>query len=78
MVDPDVVDGGTAHLLMDPVYPIMVLVGVYLFGAVLNHRLTERRQREIREAFSRYLSPHQVEVLARNPEKLKLGGEVRQ
>ncbi|HEX3860072.1 MAG TPA: adenylate/guanylate cyclase domain-containing protein [Stellaceae bacterium] len=65
------------QMLIDPVYPIAVLAMVYLFSTLLNHRLTERRQREIREAFSRYLSPHYVEELAKNPEKLVLGGEVR-
>ena len=65
------------QVLIDPVYPITVLATVYLCGTLLNYRLTETRQREIREAFSRYMSPHYVAELARNPEKLKLGGEVK-
>ena len=65
------------QVLIDPVYPILVLAMVYLFSTLLNHRLTERRQREIRAAFSRYVSPHLVEELAKNPERLVLGGEVR-
>jgi len=65
------------QVLIDPVYPIAVLGSVYLCGALLNYRLTETRQREIRAAFSRYMSPHYVAELARNPEKLKLGGEVK-
>jgi adenylate cyclase len=65
------------QVLIDPVYPIMVVATVYLFGTLLNYRLTEQRQREIREAFSRYVSPEYVEELAKNPEKLVLGGEVR-
>ena len=65
------------QVLLDPVYPISVLLTVYLFGSLLNHRLTEARQRQIREAFSRYMSPVYVDELARNPEKLVLGGEVR-
>jgi adenylate cyclase len=44
---------------------------------LLSHRQTERRQREIRQAFSRYMSPHMVAELARHPEKLKLGGEIK-
>jgi adenylate cyclase len=47
-------------------------------ATLLGHHHTERRQREIRQAFSRYMSPHFVDELARNPEKLKLGGEIRQ
>lgn len=65
------------QVLIDPVYPILVLATVYLFSTLLKHRLTERRQREIRDAFSRYMSPQYVEQLAKNPEKLVLGGEVR-
>ncbi len=65
------------QVVIDPVYPIGVLASVYLCGTLLNYRLTETRQREIREAFSRYMSPHYVAELARNPEKLKLGGEVK-
>jgi adenylate cyclase len=72
------VSKGASHVLLDPVYPVFVLVALYLFSTLLNYRLTERRQREIRDAFSRYLSPQYVEQLARNPEKLVLGGEVRQ
>ena len=68
----------TGQVLIDPVYPIAVLATVYLFGTLLNYRLTEKRQREIREAFSRYMSPEYVEQLAQNPEKLKLGGEIKQ
>jgi adenylate cyclase len=67
----------SGQVLIDPVYPVGVLATVYLSGTLLNYRMTERRQREIRQAFSLYLSPHYVEELAKNPEKLKLGGEVK-
>ncbi|MGE5269928.1 MAG: CHASE2 domain-containing protein [Thiohalocapsa sp.] len=64
-------------VLLDPVYPICVLGIVYVAGSLLNHRLTEARQRQIREAFSRYLAPQLVEELAQHPEKLVLGGEIK-
>jgi adenylate cyclase len=66
-----------AHLLLDPVYPITVLVMVYFISSILGYLRTEVRQYEIRSAFSRYMSPHYVAELARNPEKLVLGGEAR-
>jgi len=66
-----------AQLLVDPVNPIAVLATVYLLTTLLSYRQTERRQREIRQAFSRYMSPHYVAQLARHPEKLVLGGETR-
>ena len=65
------------HLLLDPVYPSAVVAMVYLTASLLLYLRTEQRQREIRGAFSRYMSPHYVEVLARHPERLVLGGEAR-
>jgi adenylate cyclase len=38
----------------------------------------EREKGHVRTAFSRYLSPHVINDLLANPEKLKLGGEKRQ
>jgi adenylate cyclase len=66
-----------ARLLIDPVYPITVLVMVYFISSILGYLRTEVRQHQIRSAFSRYMSPHYVAELARNPEKLVLGGEAR-
>jgi adenylate cyclase len=66
-----------ANLLIDAVYPILVLISVYIVASLLGYLRTETRQREIRNAFSRYMSPHYVEELARHPEKLSLGGEMR-
>ncbi len=66
-----------AHLLIDPVYPWAVTTLVYLVASLLGYLRTEARQREIRSAFSRYMSPHYVEELAAHPEKLVLGGETR-
>jgi adenylate cyclase len=67
----------SAHLLIDPVYPWAVITLVYLVASLLGYLRTEARQREIRSAFSRYMSPHYVEELAAHPEKLVLGGETR-
>jgi adenylate cyclase len=66
-----------ANLLIDPVYPSLVLIVVYIVASLLGYLRTETQQREIRNAFSRYMSPHYVAELARHPEKLSLGGEMR-
>jgi adenylate cyclase len=66
-----------AHLLLDPVYPWGVITLVYLVASLIGYLRTEARQREIRSAFSRYMSPHYVQELAAHPEKLQLGGEMR-
>jgi adenylate cyclase len=66
-----------AQLLIDPVYPWAVITLVYLVASLFGYLRTEARQREIRNAFSRYMSPHYVQQLAAHPEKLVLGGETR-
>ena len=66
-----------AQLLIDPVYPWVVITLVYLVASLLGYLRTEARQRQIRRTFSQYMSPHYVEELARHPERLKLGGQMR-
>jgi len=65
----------------------IVLSGVYPLGAVLFSTLgiavfqavsEEREKRTIREAFGHYLNPEVTELLVREPERLKLGGERRE
>jgi len=65
------------HWLLDPAYPSVVVLLVYFTASVLSYLRTEIRQHEIRSAFSRYMSPHYVDVLAKNPDRLVLGGETR-
>ena len=64
--------------LFDPVYPPATLAVIYVSGSVLSFMQAERDRREIRGAFSHYLSPAVVEQLAQNPELLQLGGEMRE
>jgi adenylate cyclase len=66
-----------AQLLIDPVFPWAVVTLVYLVASLLSYLRTEARQRQIRGAFSQYMSPHYVDELAAHPEKLKLGGQAR-
>jgi adenylate cyclase len=66
-----------AQLLIDPVFPWAVMTLVYLVSSLLGYLRTEARQREIRGAFSHYMSPHYVDELAAHPERLKLGGQAR-
>jgi adenylate cyclase len=53
-----------ARLLIDPVYPWAVITLVYLVATLLGYLRTEARQRQIRGAFSQYMSPHYVDELA--------------
>ncbi len=61
-------------LLLDPVTPSLALLITFILGSVIHHRTSERRQRWVREAFSRYVSPNRVDYLIDNPDQLELGG----
>ncbi len=66
------------RLLLDPLYPAIVTVAVYIGSSLLSYLQTEAEKRQVRGAFSQYLSPALVEQLAREPDLLKLGGELRE
>lgn len=65
-------------LLLDPVYPTISLVALFLSLVVPSYLRTERDQRWIKNAFSRYVSPNRVKYLQEHPETLALGGEYRE
>ncbi|WP_085885135.1 CHASE2 domain-containing protein [Oceanibacterium hippocampi] len=67
-----------ARLLVDPVVPALSVLLVYLASSLLNFLRSEREKRQVRGAFSQYLSPALVEQLARQPERLRLGGETKE
>ncbi len=63
--------------IVDILWPTIALL--LAFGAiVLERRIeSEKQKREIRSAFSRYVSHSVVESILDNPDKLKLGGDRR-
>nr|MBU9889820.1 adenylate/guanylate cyclase domain-containing protein [Candidatus Omnitrophota bacterium] len=65
------------RFLIDPVFPSLAVLLIYLVSSFLNFLGTERERSQIRGAFGRYLSPVLVEKLAQNPNQLRLGGEMR-
>jgi len=65
------------HWLLDPIYPGLAALTVYLVGSLQNYLHSEAQRRRVRGAFGRYLSPTLVDELAANPDKLRLGGEMR-
>lgn len=65
-------------LLLDPVAPSLVIVLAFILSSIVRHRLSERRQRWVKQAFSRYVSPNLVSYLVDHPESLALGGDRRQ
>lgn len=63
--------------LLDPVYPAAVVLLMYLTQSLLVFLRTESERRRIRHQFGMYLAPTVVEQLAHDPERLRLGGEIR-
>jgi adenylate cyclase len=67
-----------AGYLFDPVYPSLALIAVYLTGSLLTYVKTETDRARIRNAFGHYVAAPVIDELARDPTKLKLGGETRE
>jgi len=65
-------------LLIDFTYPLLSSFLIYLTLVFTNYVREQAQRRQIRSAFSQYLSPTLVEQLAQSPEKLVLGGEQRE
>jgi adenylate cyclase len=67
-----------AGYLFDPVFPTLAAL---VFGASATtyfYQRTEHQRVEIRRAFSQYVAPSVVRQLTAHPDRLKLGGEVRE
>lgn len=67
-----------AGYLLDPVYPSIAVLLVYLATSLTGYIATERERSRVRSAFGHYVAAPLVEELARNHDKLKLGGETRE
>ncbi len=63
--------------LVDGAFPIAASVLLYLLLVYAGQSEEERRRKQVSQAFGRYLSPVLVQQLARSPDRLKLGGELR-
>jgi adenylate cyclase len=67
----------TSGLVLSAVYPLGGILFSTLGIAVFRAVTEEREKRKVRTAFRHYLNPEVTELLAREPERLKLGGERR-
>lgn len=61
--------------MLDPITPSLMVFFVFMSANVVSYLSSEAQRRFVRDAFGRYLSPVVVELLARNPGQLQLGGE---
>jgi adenylate cyclase len=67
----------SSGILLDPVYPSIALSVLFLVSSLLSYIRSEAERRQVRQAFGLYIAPTFMEELTKNPDKLKLGGEVR-
>ncbi len=64
-------------LLIDPVYPSIVLGFLFLISSLFSYLRSETERRQVSTAFGHYISPDFMKELTGDPNKLTLGGEVR-
>ncbi len=64
-------------LLFDLTYPVITLTLISLVSAAYRLVITDRDGRNMRRMFGRYVAPSVLADIERNPQNLKLGGEVR-
>ncbi|MBI1239785.1 MAG: CHASE2 domain-containing protein [Alphaproteobacteria bacterium] len=65
------------RMLVNPVAPSLAIAAGFLTAAYIAHARHDSQRRFVREAFGHYLAPSVVSALARDPRRLKLGGETR-
>lgn len=65
-------------LLVDVLLPLITLVGLYMVHNFIKYVQEEASRKAIRSAFGHYLSPELVNILTRDPDRLKLGGEEKE
>jgi adenylate cyclase len=65
------------NLLFDPTYPALALFMLVAAATIYVYRRVELQRAEVRLAFSHYVSPAVVDEIIANPDRLELGGELR-
>ncbi len=63
--------------ILNVVYPLLVIICVYITITAYKYLVESRQKRFIRSAFSTYLAPTVVKKLIESPDGLELGGEER-
>ncbi|MFA5184974.1 MAG: adenylate/guanylate cyclase domain-containing protein [Patescibacteria group bacterium] len=61
--------------LLDVLWPTFCIIFAYAAVTLERRLASDRQRRELKTAFSRYVSPSVVDVIIADPSKLKLGGE---
>lgn len=68
----------THGLLVDPTFPVGGSFIVYSAMIFFQFTISDADKRLVRRAFSSYVDPELLAVIERNPNGLKLGGEIRE
>jgi adenylate cyclase len=66
------------NLVIPMVPPLFATLGCYLGILIYQLVVEEREKRKIKGSFKQYLSPKIIDILTKDPSKLKLGGEERE
>ncbi|HET7715083.1 MAG TPA: adenylate/guanylate cyclase domain-containing protein [Bauldia sp.] len=66
------------HILIDPSYPALAIAFLVAVATLYVYRRVEQQRSQVRLAFSHYVAPAVVDELIAHPERLELGGEVRE
>lgn len=61
--------------MIDPVFPILTLVVIFAHGSFVQFYTQFKAKQMIKGQFGTYLSPDMVDMLAKDPSLMKLGGE---
>ncbi|GAB5047347.1 CHASE2 domain-containing protein [Thermodesulfovibrio sp. TK110] len=59
------------------IYPFVALSLCYVLSEAYRNLIIEKKSRFLKKAFSSYVSPELVNIIMKNPDALKLGGEKR-
>ena len=65
----------TYYYMVDPVFPIITLILVFAHGSFVQFYTQFKQKQMIKGQFGTYLSPDMVDMLAKDPSLMKLGGE---
>lgn len=64
-------------LLVDPLFPAITITVIFILSSILANLRSEGERRAIKNAFGHYISKDLMDELTSDPDKLQLGGEVR-
>ena len=67
----------SVRLLIDPIYPVVIVGLVFICGSTLSYLRSELDRRQLRGIFGMYVSRKLVDHLVAHPEEVELGGEMR-